>query len=160
LVSAAVSASETEETDVYFNSWLSADDKKDLDDAIAKKQVLVFPGVIFGYKDAETASSKAPKEVKGATSVKFHIKAKAVKLAGGEVLAIHRLFAQAAEVKDGASELTEFAFPEIETYAKFVAAIAAFKPAPKEEPKPEEPKPAEELKPEEPKPEEPKPEGS
>ena len=85
---------------------MSADDKKDLDDAIAKKQVLVFPGVIFGYKDAETASSKAPKEVKGATCVKFHIKAKAVKLAGGDVLAVHRLFAQAAEIKDGASELT------------------------------------------------------
>ena len=108
MVSAAVNFAETEEVDLYFNSWLSGDDKKDLDDAIAKKQVLVFPGVIFGYKDAETASSKAPKEVKGATLVKFHIKAKAVKLAGGEVLAVHRLFATAAELKDGASELTEF----------------------------------------------------
>ena len=98
--------------------------------------------------------------MKGATSVKFHIKAKAVKLAGGDVLAVHRLFATAAEVKDGASELTEFAFPEIETYAKFVAAVAAFKPAAKEEAKPEEPKPVEDAKPEEPKPEEPKPEGS
>ena len=87
--------------------------------------------------------------MKGATCVKFHIKAKAVKLAGGEVLAVHRLFAQAAEIKEGASELTEFAFPEIETYTKWVAAVAAFKPAgkvePVVEPKPtEEPKPAEE----------------
>ena len=117
---------------------MSADDKKDLDDAIAKKQVLVFPGVIFGYKDAETASSKAPKE--------FHIKAKAVKLAGGDVLAVHRLFAQAAEIKDGASELTEFSFPEIETYTKWAAAVAAFKPAGKVEPAAE-PKPAEDPKP-------------
>lgn len=157
MVSAAVSASETEETDVYFNSYLSADDKKDLDDAIAKKQVLVFPGVILGYKDAETASSKAPKEVKGATCIKFHIKAKAVKLAGGDVLAVHRLFAQAAEIKEGASELTEFSFPEIETYTKWAAAVDAFKPAAKVEPTAE-PKPAEDPKPtEEPLPE-PKPE--
>ena len=154
MVSAAVSASETEEVDVYFNSWLSADDKKDLDDAIEKKQVLVFPGVIFGYKDAVTASSKSPKEVKGATSVKFHIKAKAVKLAGGEVLAVHRLFATAGELKEGASELTEFSFPEVETYAKFVAAVAAYKPT-KEEPKADA-KPAEEPKAEDKPAEEPK----
>ena len=39
-------------------------------------------------------------------------------LAGGKVLAVHRLFARAGELKDGASELTEFSFAEVETYAK------------------------------------------
>jgi hypothetical protein len=97
--------------------------------------------------------------LKGLTTVKFHIKAKAVKLAGGKVLAVHRLFARAGELKDGASELTEFSFAEVETYAKYVAAVAAFKPAAKEAPK-EEPKPVEEPKAEEPKPDEPKAEGS
>lgn len=57
LVSAAVSAAATEEVDVYFNSWLSADDRKDLDEANKKGQVLVFPGVILGYADLETATS-------------------------------------------------------------------------------------------------------
>lgn len=98
--------------------------------------------------------------MKGLTTVKFHIKAKAVKLAGGKVLAVHRLFARAGELKDGASELTEFSFAEVETYAKYLATVAAFKPAAKEAPKVEEPKPAEEPKAEEPKPEEPKAEGS
>lgn len=98
--------------------------------------------------------------MKGAVSVKFHIKAKAVKLAGGEVLAVHRLFANAGEIKENASELTEFSFPEVETYAKFIATVAAFKPAAKEEPKAAEPKAAEEPKAEEPKAEEPKAEGA
>ena len=60
-------------------------------------------------------------------------------------------------MKEGASELTEFSFPEVETYAKFVAAVAAYKPTkeepiadakPAEEPKAED-KPAEEPKAEE-----------
>jgi hypothetical protein len=62
-------------------------------------------------------------------------------------------------LKDGASELTEFSFPEIETFAKFTAAVAAYKPA-TEEPKAEA-KPAEESKAEDKPAEEPKPaEGS
>ena len=93
--------------------------------------------------------------MKGVECVKFHIKAKAVKLAGGKVLAVHRLFAKGAEVKDGACELTEFEFPEIETYAKYLVAVKDFKvPEKKEEPKadapPAEAPPAEgEPKPEE-----------
>lgn len=98
--------------------------------------------------------------MKGLTTVKFHIKAKAVKLAGGKVLAVHRLFAKAGELKEGASELTEFSFPEVETYAKFLATVAAFKPAGKEAPKPAEEPKAEEPKAEEPKAEEPKAEGA
>ena len=97
--------------------------------------------------------------MKGLTTVKFHIKAKAVKLAGGKVLAVHRLFARAGELKDGASELTEFSFAEVETYAKYIATVDAFKSAAKEAPK-EEPKSAEEPKAEEPKPDEQKAEGS
>lgn len=50
-------------------------------------------------------------------------------LAGGKVLAVHRLFAKASEVKDGASELTVWTFPalELETYTKFKAAVESFK---------------------------------
>ena len=50
-------------------------------------------------------------------------------LAGGKVLAVHRLFAKASEVKDGASELTVWTFPalELETYTKFKAAVGSFK---------------------------------
>ncbi len=40
--------------------------------------------------------------MRGLKTVKFHIKAKAVKLAGGKVLAVHRLFARADELKDDA----------------------------------------------------------
>lgn len=93
-MSAAVATSpKGEEVDVFFNAWLSSDDKSDLNDAVKKSHVLVFPGVILGYADAETANTKSAGTYKGVELVKFKVKAKAVSLAGGKVLAIHRLFA-------------------------------------------------------------------
>ena len=43
---------------------MSENDQKELNDGIEKKMVLVFPGVIFGYADAQTASIKTPKDLK------------------------------------------------------------------------------------------------
>ena len=84
---------------------MSEIDQIEFIDGIEKKMVLVFPGVIFGYADADTAASKTPKGPKGLKSIKFHIKAKAVKLAGGKVFAVHRLFAKINKLKDDECEL-------------------------------------------------------
>jgi hypothetical protein len=98
---------------------MSENDQKELNDGIEKKMVLVFPGVIFGYADYETASSKTPKDLKGLKTIKFHIKAKAVKLAGGKVFAVHRLYAKVDELKDDECELTEFEIDGCETMDKW-----------------------------------------
>jgi hypothetical protein len=61
--------------------------------------------VLFGYRSAEQAIKSQFKEGLNAQMVLFHIRSNAAKLAGGEVLAVHRLFAKVIDFKENRCRL-------------------------------------------------------
>lgn len=138
LTSAVTEAGEKTDADCFMAAWLGEEDKAEFDDIVASKgtRAIVFPGTVFAYANDEDALKRASDKTQSKQKLEqylFKVNAKALKLCGDKIHAVHRLF---AKVKTAAKpEGKDYTLVELElfedhakkTMAEFAEALAAGK---------------------------------